>query len=439
MLDEPRALRLKRLQWLAAITAGVVQACVVVACSSSDKPAVTGGTTTLPDGSEVDARAGGDGGVDGGGDGGIVMSTEPIGDLPTVDEADVPCVKPGGTRTVLFPAGSGGSGGPAVRTAQLLGARRFGAGPNIEGFVTFDATGSAPQLFPVTLGTKQTSFSSEGTTIGALVLDDATVEYQRYDAMGVASGARVTLATNLAPAPDQGFITSGGGGSLAVWTTGDKLSAAGITTAGASAGAAWTLETAATSAKVALTYAGGKYAIAYSFLGADQKKVARFQLADATGASGAAITLTSGTGTIDVVAITATPNGFLLVFDGGGDDKVYAVPLDATGKVAGVARRLLGGDSPWAVASLGNQVALVTMSNDTKVSGNEGPRKPQFRALDATGKPLAPWVCLDDRVPAGQYQDMGVVAESNGFAVVFKSVADETVLQRFDNLGTGNP
>jgi hypothetical protein len=224
-----------------------------------------------------------------------------------------------------------------------------------------------------------------------------------------------------------------------VWAAGDTLSAAGVTAAGASAGPAWTLATGGTTPQVAITHANGKYAIAYSFLGNDQKKTARLQLADAAGPSGPAVALTSGTGTIEVVAITPTSKGFLLIFDGGGDDKVYAVPLDATGKVSGLARRLLGGDAPWAVASRGDDVALVTMSNDTKVNGNEGPRKPQFRALDTTGKPLGPWVCLDERVPSGQYQDMGVVAESNGYAVVYKSVADETALQRFDKLGTGTP
>ena len=435
MSSRRRALRLRRHGLVLAAALLVVP--VVVACSSDNPPA--GGTSSGTPGFDA---TGGDSLAkpDASTDGASTTSAEPLGNLPTVDEPDVPCVKGGGTRTLLFNAGDSGNGGPAVTRVQSLGARRFAAGGNLPGFITFDATGAAPQLFPVALGTVQTAFSSEGDVIGAMALNASTVDYQRYDANGAAQGAPVTLATGIV-SPGALWMGSGGGGSLAAWSAGATLTAAGVTAAGAAAGAPWTLATGGTSARVVMAYANGKYAIAYSF-SVSTGTVARFQLADATGPSGAAVDILSAAaavGKVEVVAIVPTSKGFLLIFDRGADDLVYVVPLDASGKVSGPARRLLGGDAPWGLASRGDDVALVTMSNDTKVNGNEGPRKPQFRALDPAGVPLAPWVCFDERIATGQYQDMGVLAEPNGYAVVYKTVTDETALQRVDKLGTGAP
>jgi hypothetical protein len=116
------------------------------------------------------------------------------------------------------------------------------------------------------------------------------------------------------------------------------------------------------------------------------------------------------------------------------------VPLDATGKLSGPAHRLLGGDLPWGLASHAGDAALVSLTNDTKVGTMEGPRAPQFRPLDITGKPTGPWVCLDAKIAAGLEQDMGILAEPNGgYAVTYKSPADATVLVRVDALGTGAP
>ncbi len=414
--------------------------CVVgaLASCSSEKPAASGSTSGIgvPDSSASDSPIGD---KDTGIDSTSPTSPKPLGDLPTVDEADIPCVKAGGAKVKLFGAGTSGSGAPAVRNLQAFQTNRLGSGPLIEGFVVFGPDGATPQEVPIALGGKQSIFMSEGDTAGAMLLTGATVEYQRYNNLGVAQGSRVVLASGISPPANAEWMGTGAGGSLAVWFTGTTLQAAGVTTAGAAAGPAWTLATGVTGPiAVSMTYANGKYAIAYSYsVGA--KTDARFQLADATGPSGAAVPLANGTDGIVVSAITSTSTGYILLFDGGADDLVYVVPLDATGKVSGVARRLLGGDAPWAVASRGSDVALVTMSNDTKVSGKEGPRKPQFRSLDTTGKPLAPWVCFDDRVPAGQYQDMGVLAETTGYAVVFKTVQDELALQRVDKLGTGAP
>jgi hypothetical protein len=156
--------------------------------------------------------------------------------------------------------------------------------------------------------------------------------------------------------------------------------------------------------------------------------------------SGTPVEIVNGAVQFTVVQIVPTPNGFMaLLLGAGGDNHVYTLPLDGAGKVAGSARRLLGADVPWGMAVLGNEVGLVTSSNDIIVDGAEGPRKPMFRPLDLTGHPIGPWVCLDNQVPGRQAQDIAIAAESKGYAVVFKSVNDDTVLTRFDHLGTGNP
>ena len=102
--------------------------------------------------------------------------------------------------------------------------------------------------------------------------------------------------------------------------------------------------------------------------------------------------------------------------------------------------RRAGCDLPWGLASHAGDAALVSLTNDTKVGTMEGPRAPQFRPLDITGKPTGPWVCLDAKIAAGLEQDMGILAEPNGgYAVTYKSPADATVLVRVDKLGTGAP
>ncbi|MDB4937637.1 MAG: hypothetical protein JWP87_4609, partial [Labilithrix sp.] len=205
------------------------------------------------------------------------------------------------------------------------------------------------------------------------------------------------------------------------------------------AGPAFTLATNATNPKVAITYAGDKYAIAYSYDSAGTSSAARMIFATSTGVSGAP----TDVGTADAlepVAITPTSAGFVLVVDAGGDEHVYVVPLDATGTLSGPAHRLLGGDLPWGLASHGDDAALVVLTNDVKVGNTEGPRAPQFRPLDVTGKPTGPWVCLDAKVPSAFYQDMGILAEpGGGYAVVYKSPTDTTMLVRVDKLGVAAP
>lgn len=407
------------------------------ACSSDNPPpagssGTSGGFDASTDNNVPPVEGGSDAKV---GDGG---STLPLGDLPTVDEPDVPCVTTNGIKTELFGSAATALGGPAVTRLQLLGARRFAAGPSTAGFITFDAVGTTPKLFNVTLGSTQTVFSSEGTTIGGFAVSAGKVDYQRYDDQGVTSGAAVSLATGIVGGPAQAWVASGGGGSLAVYLDGTTLKAAGITAAGALAGPAFAVATGVSTPHVALTYAGDKYAIAYSYA-SGTSSAARFVFASTTATVGAPVDLLTGNA-IEPVAITPTSTGFLAVVDAGGDDHVYTVPLDATGKVSGVARRLLGGDLPFALASHGNDVALVVLTNDVKVGNMEGPRAPQFRPLDVTGKPTGPWVCLDARIPNTLYQDMSLLAEaSGGYSIVYKSPTDTTMLVRTDKLGTGAP
>jgi hypothetical protein len=412
------------------------------ACSSSDKPPAAGSSSGNSSGGldashdnaapEIDA-----------GDAGSVKadaaSALPLGTIPTIDEPDVPCVTTSGVKTVLFAAGSGTSG-PPVTLVQPLGARRFASGLGTNGFITYDTTGSMPKRFSVSVGATQTAFASEGTTIGAMAASPGKIDYQRYDDQGVASGALVSVATGIASGPSRLWIASGGGGSFVVWPSGSTLFAAGVTAAGALAGPPFTLATSAPNPKVAITYSGDKFAIAYSYsTSTGSSAAARFVYASTTAIVGMPVDI----GTADAlepVAITPTSAGFVMVVDAGGDEHIYIVPLDATGKLSGPAHRLLGGDLPWGLASHAGDAALVSLTNDVKVGTAEGPRAPQFRPLDLTGKPTGPWVCLDAKIAAGLEQDMGILADpTGGYSVTYKSPADATVLIRTDKLGSGAP
>lgn len=407
-------------------------------CSSSDKPGAAGSSSgeIVEAGGDHDVQRD-DGGTDSpsAGDGGSAL---PLGNLVTVDEPDVPCVTTSGTKTQLFDKGDSGSGGPAVTRFDVLGTRRLASGPNLQGFITFDATGTTPKLFDASLGSVATLFSSEGTTIGGFGVSQGKVEYQRYDEQGAPNGGLVSLASGITNGPASGWSASGGGGSLAVWVSGSTLFAAGVTAAGVAAGPAFTVDTGIASAHVAITYSGGKYAIAYAFA-AGTTASARFVYATPAGLMGSPVNLASADA-IEPVAIAPTSAGFLMVVDAGGDEHVYIVPLDKTGNVSGAAHRLLGGDLPWGLAAHADDAALVVLTNDVKMGPTEGPRAPQFRPLDITGKPTGPWVCLDGRISAGQNQDMAILAETDGsYSVVYKSVADTTMLVRLNKLGTTAP
>lgn len=421
-----------------AVLAFVLAGVPGVACSSSNNPPPAGSSGSSG-GLDASQDREGPSAVDGGDDGGHASSALPLGTLPTIDEPDVACVPTAGIKTELFAAGDSGLGGPALTRVQLLGTRRFASGQSTQGFVTFDAVGTNSKLFGVVIGTTDTVFSSEGSTIGAAAVSAGKVDYQRYDDQGVATGSIISLASGIAVGPPRVWVGSGNGGSLVVWPNGSTLEAAGITSAGAAAGPRFTLAENVSTPHLAITYAGDKYAIAYSYDTTGGASAARFVFASTTGVMGAPIDLATADA-IEPVAITQTASGFLMVVDAGGDEHVYTLPLDATGKVSGPAHRLLGGDLPWGLASHGDDAALVVLTNDVKIDGGEGPRAPQFRPLDVTGKPTGPWVCLDGKISSKLYQDMGILAEAGGgYSVVYKSPTDTTMLVRVDKLGTRAP
>lgn len=414
-----------------------------VACSSSDHPGSSSGNASggLPPPPPPIGSDGGDGGPKDGSSDAATDSGVPLGNLPTVDEPISPCVLTKATAVPLFGKGDSGNGGPAITNLQALGGARFGWGQNFGGFITFDATGANAQAITTTVGSTDSTFTSEGTTIGGYGIGNGKVDYQRYTSAGVASGAKVSIATGLSPSPSRLAAAGGAGASLVVYAVGTTLFGAGVTTAGASAGAPWQIETSVTSPTIKVLWDGTRFVIAYGFTANDGSSKARVAFASPTGLQSAPQDVFTAPLTVAVSGIAATSSGYLLVADAGGDDHVYAVPLTQTGSVAGVARRLLGGDFPWAVAGSGGAtVGLVTMSNDVAPPGkSEGPRAPMFRALDTTGHPVGSWICLDNQIDPGLLQEMGVMADGAGWDVVFKNVNDGTSFVRLNSDGTNGP
>ncbi len=357
----------------------------------------------------------------------------PLGNLATVDEPNVPCVSSGGTKTTLFAAT--GAGAPVATILGNLGTSRVGSAYQLGGFFTFDPSGTNPTYY-TELGSLS-MFGSEGTTVGGVAVVGTSVVYQRYDAQGNTVGSQVTLGS-VPLIPDGLWLGTGGGTSLAIWSAKGVLSAAGVDSAGNLAGPAWTLAPSVTGANVAITYAGTHFAVVWSTTPTPTTSAAFFAFADPTGLVQTALSVEAGGTSFNPTALTKTPTGFALLAQGeGGDNHVYVLPLDPSGKPVPPAHRLLGSDAPWAITSLGTQLGLVASSDDLGSDADMGSREPMFRPLDATGHPLGPWVCLDGPISPDQTQDMAIIADTTGYSVVFKSVANEEVLTRINPLGTG--
>jgi hypothetical protein len=408
----------------------------VFACSSDHPPAGVGSSGGPGD----DSSSGGPGADQNSPDSGDASpSTVPFGNLPTVDEPDIPCVPTTAPKITLYTAAdSGGLGAPPVQLLQSFGSGRFASGPNLPGYLTFDVAGTNPRQFSTAFPGAVVAYVSQGTNVGAFVGDSA-VTYQRYDANGATVGAPVSIAPAGAPVISLTAASDDAGGAMVVWAAGTVVKVAYITPAGTLAGTPWTLSPSASSVRVALAAKADKYLIVYAHTVAADTFGAVLQLADSNGAVGAPSDLAKIFGQLMPAGVAPTTPGWLLSFDGGGDDRVYLVPLTPTGAVAGPVHRLLGGDAPWALASAGTSVGVVSMSNDVITAGKEGPRAPRFRPVDATGHPLGPWVCLDNPVPPAQYQDMSVIADGSGWSIVYKSPVNTTVLMRTNALGTAGP
>jgi hypothetical protein len=339
----------------------------------------------------------------------------------------------------LFGADAGINGTPPYATrVSTLGTSRLGATENLPGFFTFDLAGTNPAFHPASPGALS-SFASEGSTVGGAAGGD-TIVYQRYDAQGNTVGATVGLSPPYTLLPDGVWIGSGSGESLAVWSINGALYAGGVTNTGASAGPSWTVASPATGVSVSIARNGSHFGIAYSITPTTTTSEAFFVLADPAGPLGAPVPVASGGTAFSVTALTATPTGFaLLALGSGGDNHTYVVLLDTTGHPQPPAHRLLGADTPWSIAAFGSELGVAISGNDVGDAGEQGPRPPLFRPLDATGHALGPWVCLDTPVARNQLQDMGIGSDANGYSVVYLSPSNETVLARFDHLGTGGP
>jgi hypothetical protein len=424
---------------LPAIAAATVSVALAASCSSgSTTPA--GPPTYVPPTTDSGPYVPVDGGSrDSSGPAPADAKSEmPLGTLYTVDEPDTPCVPFGGSKVTLFGATATVNGTtPYATRLSTLGTSRLGATENFPGFFTFDpTTGGNAAFYPSSLG-PLSSFASEGATVGGAAGGD-TIVYQRYDAQGNPVGTTVGLSPQYALLPDGVWIGSGGGQSLAVWSTNGSLYAGGITSAGTSAGPSWTVAAEASGVSVSIAYNGSHFGIAYSITPTATTSAAFFSLADPAGPVEAPVAVASGGTTFSVSALTATPTGFaLLALGAGGDNHTYVLPLDSTGHPQPPAHRLLGADQPWSIAAFGNDLGVAISGDDVGDTGEQGPRPPLFRPLDGTGHALGPWVCLDDPVPRNALQNMGIAADTNGYSVVYLSPSSTTILARFDPLGTG--
>jgi hypothetical protein len=347
-----------------------------------------------------------------------VPSTDPLGKLQTVDELAVTCVTTSAPRTILFgPA----DGGVPVRRLEALGTRRMASGPNLRGFVTFDSTGANPVLYgtEAAYANDQTLvYYSEGSTVG-LFATGKSARYHQYDATGAPAGQPVDMAGET---EGVGFAGYGGGSTLGMFLIVGALNAGGITNG--MIVSSFSVGTNLTDPRVAIGYGHGHFIAAIS----SNIGLTRVLVTDATGPNNLAVELTTALGIIPI-GFAETKDGFLLLVDTGGDDHVYLVPLDVNGRVSGFVHRLVSSAEAFGIATNGTDVGIVSM--------NRGSKRPQFRAVDSTGHPLGPWVCLDTEIPDGQAHDVAVAADGAGWSIVFQSTRGVTTLVRTDRVGSG--
>ncbi len=155
-----------------------------------------------------------------------------------------------------------------------------------------------------------------------------------------------------------------------------------------------------------------------------------FAFANSAGISGLAHNLFATSAPVAVVKIVKTSAGYALALNAnvaGARAETVIVPLNPFGQLAGPAHKFEGSNHTYGIAAQGDGIGIVAQ----KTNGSTA-----FRALDAMGAPVGPWVCLDTPTPNRDHS-ASIAPDGAGYAALYLAPDGATYLRRFDRTGTG--
>lgn len=345
-------------------------------------------------------------------------STPPTGSstkIAIADEADTACTAATGTERALYPANAA----PAFDRLARVGARRVATSTHAGGFAVFDADGANAAPL-VGLGPSASVAASEGSTIGTVAIEGTEIRYTRYDATGAKVGATLGIDSAV-----PGGLVVGGGASeaLVVWSSNERMHARGIDASGALAGP--TFDFAAGSVVTSFTGSvvrgEGSFAIAWSAASVSGTSRSFFMRASTAGPIGQAFELTGLSPEHEIVQIVKTTAGFAALVQERTPSRVVVLLLDAFGRVAAPARRLLGSTYAFSLGARGAELGVLAR----RTTGET-----ELRILGPDGAARAPWICFEVVSDGGL--GAAIDGDGAGYAVVRRTALGAEVLTHVD-------
>lgn len=308
-----------------------------------------------------------------------------------------------------------------------VGARRVARGTNDEGFVVFEASGSALPA-PVFAG-YDTKIVGGSSSFAIIRNDEGSVRVRSFDATGAPASPERTLAKETAYSLAVG---RSGEDLLGVWSTGDAVRARVVTGVSATASETFDLESDVAkedfSARATASKAtdGSTFAVAWavrrSALGQHRLY---FALVKAGAMVGLPLKLYGSPERIQVSGLAATASGYTILLNLDGEAAVAS--LTARGLPAGPGHRFKGGRD----ALVGAGLSLATRDDAVLLGAERDSAQTAVRVLELSGKPKGGWVCLTTPDPDA-YQFVSVDSDGAGYAAIAATPGGGTAFFKLD-------
>jgi hypothetical protein len=396
-----------------AAARAIVAAVFLVACSDA---AVVNDAGGQPDASDAAPEAQTiDAGPPDAADAGAGADADAEPPQAVVDVADTACTTiDAGVELVKGP------GAPRFVETALVGTTRFAASE--DSLVTFQPDGSQPSKTFAPTGADLLVAAAEGSDIAVGQLGGGGIGFTLYDSSGALVGGQ-TLQSTPPPGDPALAIASSASASLVVWRQDKTLRGVELAP---SPGAPrdFAAATFGTSVDVAAASDGASdWAIAWSGDPGDGTWRVRTTFWSATSSN---TIVYHGTVPVHVERVVRLSSGYAILASAGNPlSDVLVIFIDDQGAPSATPHRYLGAQYAWDLATGSAGLGLVARRNT---------EEPTFRALDATGTPLGPWVCLDG--PLGTLVGgAGVDGDGSGWAVVYSADDGSARFVRLDANG----
>jgi hypothetical protein len=359
-----------------------------------------------------------------GGAGGAPASPLPgaLGALPIVDEPDGDCFAEVGwaTESLLPDAPLP----PAFDHLEPAGDTWLATGADAGGFLLFEEGGAGRF---VTLAERANTAASTGARVFAAGISGGLVQLAEYDAAGVA--ASLDYVPDAADG-ERLAVGSAGPTALVVWEKcGEVRARAHDGAHGDAMVPPFTLAAGVigSTLRTSIAPAPQGFAVAVSARGAGTAVLTTLTFVTPEAIAGLPVVVASSERAYGVVRLARAGDGYVLLLQGEEDPpSVFVLPLDAAGRAAPPAHRLVGAARGWDLAAQGDRLAVVATRADGRTA---------FRPLTAQGAAAGPWVCLGGEGPAG----LAPLPSQAGFRLVARSAGGEAFTASVDPLGQSAP